>query len=893
MKTKLLYQVKNVTASLCFYLLILSSASATNYYVSPTGNDSNNGTSAASAFFNISQALTKAATGDVINVASGTYAYSKTIQFTKSGITLKGIFTTPSARPVLNFSSIGLGDSNFGIHLTGSDNYFYGIIIKGAGDNGLQIDKGNNNKIEFCDFLENQDTGLQLKSGASHNKIINCDSYYNVDPAQGNADGFADKLDEGGFNSFRGCRAWQNSDDGWDGLLKDQTYTPTDTIVNSWCYKNGYLKSGSASSGNGNGFKLGGNYLIHNQYVFNCLSVLNRSKGFDQNHDVGSMTLYNCSAYNNGAGNYVIKEELTSDGTTSGKSTGATLTVKNCLSYEKSFGGLNTKAVQATNSWLSPFSVSASDFVSTDDSQLLLPRKADGSLPDITFMHLAAGSDLIDAGTNVGLPYAGSKPDLGCFESGSSAPANTPPTVSITSPVANSTFNAPAAITIVATATDADGTISKVQFYNGNTLLGSNATSPYSFSWTNVSAGTYSITAKATDNAGAVTTSSAVSITVSSVVVTNTPPTVSLTSPVANSTFNAPASITIAATSTDADGTISKVQFYNGNTLLGSDAASPYSFSWTNVSAGTYSITAKATDNAGAVTTSSAVSITVSSVVVANTPPTVSLTSPVANSTFNAPASITIAATATDADGTISSVQFYNGNTLLGSDATSPYSFSWTNVSAGTYSITAKATDNAGAVTTSVAISIMIVSADPAVDISGSDCGIKNGSGTYELSAINRTNASSYSWWFTGSSQSITAVAGTPYQAVLSYGSFFNTGQVCVGVNYSTAPWYNQFCKTIAVCGARFSASFTEENMIENSTFVSPNPSESDFNLIPSKDAQSLDVVDVFGHVVYSQSTILSGKQLIFGQDFPAGMYLVKILYADGITEVKKINKLR
>ncbi|MEV4169303.1 glycoside hydrolase family 48 protein [Nonomuraea sp. NPDC049709] len=93
---------------------------------------------------------------------------------------------------------------------------------------------------------------------------------------------------------------------------------------------------------------------------------------------------------------------------------------------------------------------------------------------------------------------------------------------------------------------------------------------------------------------------------------TGTAPTVSLTSPTAGQTFTAPATVPIAANAADSDGTVAKVDFYQGSTLLGTDTSSPYSYSWTNVAAGSYSITARATDNAGLTTTSSPVGITVS-----------------------------------------------------------------------------------------------------------------------------------------------------------------------------------------------------------------------------------------------------------------------------------------
>ncbi len=185
--------------------------------------------------------------------------------------------------------------------------------------------------------------------------------------------------------------------------------------------------------------------------------------------------------------------------------------------------------------------------------------------------------------------------------------ANTPPTVSITSPSNGATFTAPASITINATASDSDGTVAQVQFFQGATLLGTDTTAPYSFSWSNVAAGSYSLTARATDNSGATTTSIAVNITVNAAA--NVPPTVSIASPSNNAVFTAPASITINAVASDSDGTLTRVEFFQGATKLGEDTTAPYSYSWTNVAAGSYSLTAKATDNSGAVTTSAAVSV--------------------------------------------------------------------------------------------------------------------------------------------------------------------------------------------------------------------------------------------------------------------------------------------
>lgn len=277
---------------------------------------------------------------------------------------------------------------------------------------------------------------------------------------------------------------------------------------------------------------------------------------------------------------------------------------------------------------------------------------------------------------------------------------NSSPTVSITSPVTGTTAIAPASFTIKANASDSDGNISKVELYSGTTLLGMDLTSPYSFAWNNVAAGTYTLTAKAIDNLNAVTTSTDVNITVNS----NNSPVVSLTEPTDGATFISPASFTIKANASDSDGSISKVEFYNGTTLLGSDNTSPYSFDWSNIGAGSYTLTAKAIDNLNLVTTSSEVIVTVSG----NILPFVEITYPTNNEIFISPANITIEAGATDSDGTINKVEFYEGNTLLGTDVTFPYTYDWNTISVGAYTLTAKAYDNTSASSTSAEVKIVV-----------------------------------------------------------------------------------------------------------------------------------------------------------------------------------------
>ena len=283
--------------------------------------------------------------------------------------------------------------------------------------------------------------------------------------------------------------------------------------------------------------------------------------------------------------------------------------------------------------------------------------------------------------------------------------SNQPPTVSITGPAAGASFTSPATFVVAASASDTDGTISKVDLYQGTQLLKSDTTSPYSVSVTMSAAGTYQLSAVATDSDGDSTTSASVNVTVTSAS-SNQPPSVSLTAPAGGSTFTAPASMTLSASASDSDGTVSRVDFYQGATLIGSDTTSPYSVSWANVVAGGYSLTAVARDNDGATRTSSPVSVTVNSAT--NQLPTVSLTSPTAGVSFAAGANVTLQATAGDTDGSVSKVEFYRGTTLIGTDTTSPYSVVWSGATTGSYSLTARAYDNKGATRTSTAVSVTV-----------------------------------------------------------------------------------------------------------------------------------------------------------------------------------------
>src|SRR5262249_15645490 len=157
---------------------------------------------------------------------------------------------------------------------------------------------------------------------------------------------------------------------------------------------------------------------------------------------------------------------------------------------------------------------------------------------------------------------------------------------------------------LIANVADTDSTITKVDFYQGSTLIGTSTTFPYTYNWTNIPYGTYSITAKVTDGYSGESTSAPITF------IVNSAPTVSITSP-ANQAMLAPFSnAVINVNASDPDGTITKVDFYQGSNFIGSDTTSPYSIDWNNLAPASYQLTAVATDNRGAIATSPIVAVT-------------------------------------------------------------------------------------------------------------------------------------------------------------------------------------------------------------------------------------------------------------------------------------------
>lgn len=277
---------------------------------------------------------------------------------------------------------------------------------------------------------------------------------------------------------------------------------------------------------------------------------------------------------------------------------------------------------------------------------------------------------------------------------------NQPPTVALTAPASGSTFIAGTNVALSANASDPEGRLDRVDFFSGATLVGSDATSPFSVAWNSVPAGSHTLTAVALDRDGGRTTSAPVPITVN----VNQLPTVSITAPSSGATFNFGINLTIAATASDPESRLERVDFFSGATLLGTDLTSPFSIVWNSVPAGSYTLTAVAVDRDGGQRTSAPVSITVRP----NQVPTVSLTSPAPGATFTAGANVTMNANAADPEGRLERVDFFRGAALVGTDLSSPYSVVWSSVPAGAYSLTAVAVDRDGGQATSTPVSTTV-----------------------------------------------------------------------------------------------------------------------------------------------------------------------------------------
>ncbi len=441
-----------------FLTLVLSGwslchLSAATYFAAPDGNQDGLTLQSPTSFDKGLKLISQP--GDTLYLLNGQYDLGNTVIQNISGTSnnhiviagYEGSNRSGKYPVILDFRTTPYGTRGLQIKSTCQYLHIKNMTLRYSGKNNL-YNEGSYCIFENLDIYGSGDTGCQMKKGGD-NIIKNVDSHHNFDYKTmsgttanfgGNADGFADKQFTGNGNHYIGCRAWANSDDGWD-FFQRVSSSPT-VIEYSVCYQNGPAyynlkdfpryevdkewfdsKIGTQMTdrygntititmekypcqGNGNGFKMGGQYTDHQITVHHCLAVANAERGFDQNNNGGTMYLYNNSAYAN-TYNFGF---TTAYGTN---------TLKNNISIN-SIKGDSYKSQNPVandhNSWNNGFTCSAADFQSLDTTQILAPRQADGNLSKKSFMHLADGSALIDAGVDVGLSYMGDAPDLGCYE---------------------------------------------------------------------------------------------------------------------------------------------------------------------------------------------------------------------------------------------------------------------------------------------------------------------------------------------------------------------------------------------------------------------------------------------------------------------------------------------
>ena len=465
------------------------------YYVATDGKDSNAG-SKDKPFATLNKANTVVAAGDTVWIRGGVYDLHDTVFFARYKMTAAILLTAsgesdskriyylayPGERPIFDASNLPVATGTDHSDGTPEGAMYTSPIVVSAKylhlkgfevRNTPMVHNSNSGVFLYASkhiFLENIDShhnagpGFFANDGADDgggHVFLNCDAHDNYDPTgwQGdgeNADGFGahyQKPGQGDTTKFIGCRAWWNSDDGFDFINQEFPVV----LENCYAMGNGYSDYGTKSpkNGNGHGIKMGESTLGGGRHTIKfCVAWKNKSTGFYANYTgVGSSKWINNTSYMNKDREFSMASTLF-DSKGNRLAEVAPLTgdnahvLKNNIAFPNKLSQIGECWEKISsqnidhyvecpagenNTWNLKLDLTEADFMSLNDPSMTVtgkdlstiagilgPRKADGSLPDVDFLRLKKGSRAIDKGEDVGFTFAGEAPDLGAFEYGMS-----------------------------------------------------------------------------------------------------------------------------------------------------------------------------------------------------------------------------------------------------------------------------------------------------------------------------------------------------------------------------------------------------------------------------------------------------------------------------------------
>lgn len=412
-------------------LLLPQLSQAKTIFVSPNGNDSANGTIEA-PLASLPAAYQKVESGDTVYFRGGIYHitdeqvmkfhknYAFVFALEKAGTASKRtcFMGYPGERPVFDFSALQLGGKyRIGafylgadyLHLRNFDIIGVPVRIKGHTQSEcISARLGSYCIVENIAMHDNMAIGYYQTAG-SYNLVQNCDAYNNYDDFSegaygGNVDGFGchvqQTTDVG--NVFRYCRAWRNSDDGFDLI---HCFAPVE-IDHCIAMYNGFRPTADfknttefVSAGDGNGFKAGGWGMkphvtrcpdkCPQHYVHHCLAYLNKANGIYSNHHLsGNKWEYNTSAMNRHDNYNMVNRKSTAINVDVAGYDHILIGNVSWNPRAQHIAKCDTARSSLINNTFAPnaISVSDADFVSTDPSRLFVARDADGNLPAIDFL---------------------------------------------------------------------------------------------------------------------------------------------------------------------------------------------------------------------------------------------------------------------------------------------------------------------------------------------------------------------------------------------------------------------------------------------------------------------------------------------------------------------------